>query len=57
MVSSRVTTSVIVVTEFAELAELYRVTGVPKVVVNGDVEILNFESEEDFVQKVCGVFE
>jgi len=52
-----VTTSVIVVTEFAELAELYRVTGVPKVVVNGDVEILNFESEEDFVQKVCGVFE
>jgi hypothetical protein len=56
-VSRHVTTSVIGVTEFQELAEFYRVTGVPKVVVNGDVEILGFESEKNFVQKVCGVFE
>ena len=55
--SSRVTASVVGVTEFQELAARYRVTGVPKVVANGDVEILGLESEENFVQKVCGAFE
>ena len=38
-------------TEFPDLARKYRVTGVPKTVVNDDVEILGALPEEMFVEQ------
>jgi len=39
-------------TEFMELARRYRVTGVPKTVVNGTIEFLGALPEAEFVQSV-----
>jgi hypothetical protein len=39
-------------TEFPELARRYRVSGVPKTVVNDTVEILGALPEEMFVEQV-----
>jgi hypothetical protein len=36
-------------TEFPDLARKYRVTGVPKTVVNEDVEILGGLPQDDFI--------
>jgi predicted DsbA family dithiol-disulfide isomerase len=38
-------------TEFPDLVRRYRVTGVPKTVVNGEVEILGALPEEQFVER------
>ncbi len=38
-------------TEFPDLARRYRVTGVPKTVVNEAVEILGGLPQDDFVQQ------
>jgi hypothetical protein len=38
-------------TEFPDLARRYRVTGVPKTVVNEEVEILGGLPQDDFVQQ------
>lgn len=42
-------------TEFMDLSRQYRVTGVPKTVVNGEVEILGALPERDFVSQALGV--
>jgi glutaredoxin-like protein len=42
-------------TEFLELSQRYRVTGVPKTVVNGTIEILGALPESVFVRTALGV--
>jgi thiol-disulfide isomerase/thioredoxin len=43
-------------TEYPDLARRYRVTGVPKTVVDDDIEILGALPEEDFVTQALGKF-
>ena len=43
------------VLEFPDLVREYRVTGVPKTVVNGTVEILGVTDEEEFIRRVIGM--
>ena len=38
-------------TEFPDLARRYHVTGVPKTVVNDDIEILGALPQDEFVQQ------
>ena len=45
-----VTADAIEATEFMELTRKYRVTGVPKTIVNESIEILGALPEEEFVQ-------
>ena len=47
-----ITSAAIEATEFMELARKYRVTGVPKTIVNETVEILGALPEEMFVRAV-----
>jgi predicted DsbA family dithiol-disulfide isomerase len=42
-------------TEFMELSRRYRVTGVPKTIVNGSIEILGALPEEMFVRAALGL--
>ena len=42
-------------TEFYDLARKYRVTGVPKTVVNEEIEILGSLPEAQFVRAVLGM--
>ena len=49
--SDQITASAIEVTEYPDLVQRYRVTGVPKTIVNERVEILGVQSEEDFVRE------
>jgi glutaredoxin-like protein len=41
-------------TEFLELSRLYRVTGVPKTVVNNEIEIFGAVPEDEFVRSIVG---
>jgi glutaredoxin-like protein len=50
-----ITTTTVVATEFFELARQYRVTGVPKTVVNGTIEILGAQPEPQFVRVALGL--
>ena len=50
-----VTADAIEATEFMELTRKYRVTGVPKTIVNGSIEILGALPELDFVRQVLDV--
>jgi hypothetical protein len=43
-------------TEFPDLARKYRVTGVPKTVVNEEVEILGALPQEAFIEQAIGRF-
>ena len=43
-------------TEFPDLARRYRVTGVPKTVVNEEVEILGSLPQDEFVEQALGKF-
>ena len=45
-----ITADAIEATEFMELSRKYRVTGVPKTIVNETVEILGGLPEQDFVR-------
>ena len=47
--SPHVTAYAVEATEFPDLARKYRVTGVPKTVVNGEVEIMGALPEDAFV--------
>ena len=47
--SPRVTATAIEATELPDLARRYRVTGVPKTVVNDEIEILGAPPEDEFV--------
>jgi hypothetical protein len=50
--SEKVTADVVEATEFPELVQLYRVSGVPKTVVNDSVEFLGGQPERRFLQEV-----
>jgi glutaredoxin-like protein len=52
--SPLVTTYAVEATEFPDLAGRYRVTGVPKTVVDDTIEILGALPEEDFVEQAVG---
>jgi hypothetical protein len=41
--------------EFMELSRKYRVTGVPKAIVNGTIEMLGALPEDQFVRTALGV--
>jgi len=49
-VSPHITAASIDATEFMDLTRKYRVTGVPKTVVNDEIEILGALPEETFVR-------
>jgi hypothetical protein len=54
-VESPMVTSIIVeASEYPDLVRRYRVSGVPKTMVNGEVEILGARPEEDFVRAAIG---
>lgn len=48
--SSRITAACVEATEFMDLSRRYRVTGVPKTIVNGTIEILGAVPEDTFVR-------
>lgn len=50
--SDLVTAAAVSAVEFPDLARQYRVTGVPKTVVNGTVEILGVLPEGEFIRSV-----
>jgi hypothetical protein len=50
--SERITADVVEITEFPELAQRYHVYGVPKVVINDDVEFEGALPEPRFLQEV-----
>lgn len=52
--SPQVTAACVEATEFMELSRRYRVTGVPKTIVNGTTEILGAVPEDSFVATVVG---
>lgn len=51
--SEKVRADVIEVSEFPEMARRYGVSGVPKTVINDQVELLGAQPEAAFVQAVC----
>lgn len=51
LASPHIRATIVEATEFPDLAQQYRVTGVPKTVVNGTTEILGALPEEMFVQQ------
>ena len=54
--SPHITAYAVEATEFPDLAQRYRVTGVPKTVVNDDVEIFGALPEDAFVDQALGKF-
>jgi predicted DsbA family dithiol-disulfide isomerase len=50
--NSRVVADVVEVSEFPDLAQRYRVRGVPKTVINDSVEFLGNVPEETFVSHI-----
>ena len=53
--SPHITAASVEATEFMELSRRYRVTGVPKTIVNGSIEILGALPEEMFVRSVLNL--
>ena len=52
--SPQITAASVEATEFMELTRRYRVSGVPKTIVNGTVEILGAVPEDVFVKAAVG---
>jgi glutaredoxin-like protein len=52
--SPLITASCVEATEFMDLSRQFRVTGVPKTIVNGSIEILGALPEDQFVRTVVG---
>jgi predicted DsbA family dithiol-disulfide isomerase len=50
-----ITASALEATEFIELSQRYRVSGVPKTIVNEEVEILGALPEEMFVRAALNI--
>ena len=50
--SDQIMAAAIDVTEYPDLAQKYRVTGVPKTIVDNQVEIFGIETEESFIREV-----
>ena len=55
-VSPHITTYAVEATEFPDLARRFRVSGVPKTVVDEEVEILGALPEEAFVEQALAKF-
>lgn len=55
--SPHITAVTIQATEFFDLSRKYRVTGVPKTVVNEEIEILGALPEGQFVRAALGIEE
>ena len=53
--SRHIRASCVEATEFMELTRKFRVTGVPKTIVNGSIEILGALPEDAFVRGVLGL--
>jgi glutaredoxin-like protein len=53
--SPLITASCVEATEFLDLSRRFRVTGVPKTIVNGSIEILGALPEHQFVRAVIGM--
>ena len=53
--SALIQASCVEATEFMDLSRKFRVTGVPKTIVNGSIEILGALPEEMFVRSVLGL--
>lgn len=53
--SRHITATAIEATEFPDLARSYRVTGVPKTVVDETIEILGAQPEDLFIATALGV--
>tara|TARA_B100000949_G_scaffold88970_1_gene79373 strand:+ start:422 stop:613 length:192 start_codon:yes stop_codon:yes gene_type:complete len=54
--SPHVTAAVIETTEFPDLVQKYRVTGVPKIVIDGEIEIMGTPGEGTFVEQIYKAF-
>tara|TARA_Y100000590_G_scaffold52842_1_gene55387 strand:+ start:137 stop:769 length:633 start_codon:yes stop_codon:yes gene_type:complete len=54
-INSQIALSVIEATEFPELVHRYSVSGVPKTVFNGSIEVFGQQNEEEFVQKILSL--
>jgi hypothetical protein len=52
--SSQITTYAVEVSEYPDLARRYYVSGVPKTIVNEEIEILGAVPEEAFVEQALG---
>jgi len=52
--SGKVTSFVVEASEYPDLVRKYQVSGVPKTMVNGTVEILGARPEEDFIRTAVG---
>jgi predicted DsbA family dithiol-disulfide isomerase len=52
--SSHITTYAVEVSEYPDLARRYYVSGVPKTIVNEEIEILGAVPEEPFVEQALG---
>ena len=52
--SLKVTSSIVEASEYPDLVRKYQVSGVPKTMVNGKVEILGARPEADFVRTAIG---
>ena len=53
--SARITSDVIEIQEFPDLARRYAVSGVPKIVVNDQIELLGAQSEATLLSAVLQV--
>ncbi len=52
MESSRVTADVVEIQEFPQIARAYRVSGVPKTVINDSVQFTGAATEETFISRI-----
>lgn len=52
--SPNITAAVVTATEFPDLVDRYRITGVPKTIVNDRIEILGAQPESVFVRQALG---
>ena len=52
--TQHITAFAVEATEFPDLARKYRITGVPKTVVNDQIEILGGIPQDDFIQQALG---
>ena len=50
--SEYVTSDVVEISEFPDLARLYGVTGVPKIVINDEMELLGAQSESTLISAI-----
>ncbi len=55
LANTNITTTTVQATEFYDLARQFRVSGVPKTVVNNEIEILGALPESAFVSTALGL--